>query len=77
MRKDLAETLLASIMGWSDASKATERARLESFASYKFDQYQQFSPGRRFIESLALWLGQFDAGDERQVAYDFVRNRLG
>lgn len=76
MRKDLAETLLASIMGWSDASKATERARLESFASYKFDQYQQFSPGRRFIESLALWLGQFDAGDERQVAYDFVRNRL-
>ena len=76
VRKDLAETLLASIMGWSDATKATERARLESFASYKYDGYQQFAPGRRFTESLALWLGQFAAGDERRDAYDFVRNRL-
>lgn len=76
MRKDLAETLLASIMDWPDATKAAERARLESFASYKFNEYQQFSPGRRFIESLALWLRQFDPGDERRVAYDFVRNRL-
>jgi hypothetical protein len=23
-----------------------------------------------------LWLGQFEAGDERRAAYDFVRNRL-
>lgn len=76
MRKDLAETLLAKIMGWSDAEKATERARLESFAGYKYDEYQQFSPGRRFIESLALWLNQFDPGDERRVAYGFVRDRL-
>ena len=76
MRKDLAETLLASIMGWSDATKATERARLESFASYKYDEYQQFAPGRRFIESLALWLRQFEAGDERRDAYNFVRDRL-
>ena len=76
MRKELAETLLASIMEWPDATKATERARLEAFASYKYDQYQQFSPGRRFIESLALWLRQFKAGAERRAAYDFVRNRL-
>lgn len=76
MRKDLAEGLLAKIMGWSDAEKASERARLESFASYKFDEYQQFSPGRRFIESLALWLAQFDPGEERRVAYAFVRDRL-
>ncbi|UVO52023.1 hypothetical protein M0208_16445 [Sphingomonas sp. SUN019] len=56
MKKDLAENLLAKIMGWTDAEKAMQRARLESFASYKYDEYQQFSPGRRFIESLALWL---------------------
>lgn len=76
MRKDLAETLLAKIMGWSDDEKATERAYLESFASYKYDEYQQFSPGRRFIESLALWLNQFDEGVDRRAAYDFVRRRL-
>lgn len=76
MRKALAESLLTSIMGWTAQEKASERARLESFASYKYDEYQQFSPGRRFIESLALWLRQFDVGAERRVAYDFVCNRL-
>ena len=76
MQKDLAETLLARIMNWDDATKATERARLELFAAYKYDQYQQFAPGRRFLESLALWLRQFTKGAERKLAYEFVRNRL-
>lgn len=76
MKKELAEALLARIMDWSDEEKARERARLETFASYKYDEYQQFSPGRRFIESLALWLGQFRPGDERRTAYDFVCRRL-
>lgn len=76
MKKELAEALLAKIMDWSDQEKARERARLETFASYKYDEYQQFSPGRRFIESLALWLGQFQPGGERRTAYDFVCNRL-
>ena len=35
-----------------------------------------FSPGRRFIESLALWLRQFETKEERRLAYDFVRERL-
>lgn len=76
MKKELAEALLAKIMDWSDQDKARERARLETFASYKYDEYQQFSPGRRFIESLALWLAQFQSGDERRTAYDFVCSRL-
>ena len=42
---------------------------------YKYDEYQQFTPGRRFLESLALWLRQF-ALLERRTAYDFVRKRL-
>lgn len=76
MKKELAETLLAKIMDWSDQEKARERARLETFASYKYDEYQQFAPGRRFIESLALWLGQFEPGMQRRTAYDFVCDRL-
>lgn len=76
MKKELGERLLAKIMNWTDAEKAAERARLEAFASYKYDEYQQFSPGRRFIESLALWLRQFKPGEERTIAYEFVRNRL-
>ena len=76
MQRDLAETLLARIMDWDDSTKASERARLDLFAAYKYDQYQRFAPGRRFLESLALWLRQFKSGDERKVAYEFVRNRL-
>ena len=76
MQRELAENLLARIMNWDDATKAKERARLQFFAAYKYDQYQQFAPGRRFLESLALWLRQFNTPEERRVAYEFVRERL-
>ena len=76
MQRELAENLLARIMDWDDATKAEERVRLDRFAAYKYDQYQQFAPGRRYLESLALWLRQFKKGDERRIVYDFVRDRL-
>lgn len=76
MRDELAEALLAKVMGWSDEEKARERPILQDFARYKYDEYQQYAPGRRFIESLALWLRQFETLAERKVAYDFFRTRL-
>lgn len=76
MRDELAEALLAKIMNWSDEEKARERPILQDFARYKYDEYQQYAPGRRFIESLALWLRQFRTLDERRVAYDFFRSRM-
>ncbi len=76
MRAELAENLLAKVMGWSDEEKARERAILQDLARYKYDEYQQYAPGRRFIESLALWLRQFVTAEERKTAYDFVRKRL-
>ena len=76
MRRELAENLLSAIMGWDEIDKASERSRLELFAAYKYDQYQQFAPGRRFIESLALWLKQFGNKREREIAYEFVKERL-
>ena len=76
MKDDLAQVLLAKIMGWSDAQDAEERPYLQVMATYKYDEYQQFSPGMRFIESLACWLKQFKTIDERKKAYDFVKNRI-
>lgn len=75
MRDALAERLLANVMTWSAADVARERPILQALASLKYDEYQQFSPGMRFVESLALWLEQFEVS-ERQVAYDFIRARL-
>lgn len=76
MRDELAEALLARVMGWDQQKVAQERAVLQDMAHYKYDEYQQFAPGQRFIESLALWLAQFPAGEARTVAYEFIRRRL-
>ena len=76
MQRDLAEKLLAQIMCWSDDEKAEEWQALQAFATYKYDEYQQFMPGRRFLESLALWLRQFESERDRPAAYSFVRKRL-
>jgi hypothetical protein len=45
-------------------------------AAYKYDEYQQFSPGMRFVESLARWLYQFATIEERRRAYEFVKTHL-
>ena len=76
MHRDLAERLLSQILNWGAEEKAAERGLLEDFAAYKYDEYQQFAPGRRFLESLALWLRQFQSLDERRTAYEFVKTRL-
>ena len=56
VRDLLAEQLLAKVMGWTQEDVARERPDLQAMASYNYDEYQQFSPGMRFVESLALWL---------------------
>ena len=63
-------------MGWSDVDTATrEYAWLRLMAVAKYDGYSDFRAGSRFIESLAIWLKQFDQSD-RQCAYEFIKNRL-
>ena len=75
MKDSLAEKLLAHVLKWSAEDVARERPILQAMAVYKYDGYEQFSPGMRFVESLARWLSQFEMAD-RQVAYDFIKNRL-
>jgi hypothetical protein len=75
MKDDLAELLLAKVMEWTPENVASERPVVQAMAAYKYDEYGQFSPGMRFVESLALWLNQFSL-EERQAAYNFVKKRL-
>lgn len=75
MKEILAEKLLARVLAWEPSDVARERPLLQAMASLKYDTYEQFSPGLRFIESLALWLNQFDPAD-RPIAYNFVRSSL-
>ena len=76
MRDQNAQQLLAKVMGWKDEETVRRHVPvLQLLADYKYDHYQQFGPGKRFIESLALWLNQFEPTD-RQVALELVRDRL-
>lgn len=76
MRDALAERLLAEVMAWTPEDIARERPDLQAMAAYKYDEYQQFGPGMRFIESLASWLGQFELPNQRRTAYEFVKGKL-
>ena len=76
MKEALAEKLLARVLQWGPEEMSQERPVLLNLAAYKYDEYQQFSAGSRFIESLTLWLNQFETTDERRLAYDFVKHKL-
>jgi hypothetical protein len=76
VRDRLAEELLARVLQWTNEEVAQERPVIQALAAYKYDEYQQFSAGSRFIESLALWLNQFATTQERRIAYEFVKTRL-
>lgn len=66
---------LSILLGWDDETAQAEFAWLRLMSRMKYDDYQDFLAGIRFIESLADWLQQFRA-DEREYAYRFIRSRL-
>jgi hypothetical protein len=76
MRDQNAQQLLAKVMDWKDEDTVRRYVpKLQLLADYKYDHYQRFGPGKRFVESLALWLNQFQRSD-RTVALDFVTEQL-
>ena len=78
MKDSLADALLGEVMGWSDPEPDTveKLQRLQILARHKYNHYEQFRPGRKFIESLAAWLRQFRSRNEREVALNFVLKHL-
>lgn len=75
MKTELAERLLGTVMEWDIKRYKEEIKYVQAISTYKYDDYQQFSPGMKFIESLALWLNQFK-NEEKEIAYNFVKNNL-
>ncbi|MBS1773931.1 MAG: hypothetical protein JST82_13820 [Bacteroidetes bacterium] len=76
MNSALAESILVQIMGWNQDQISKERPLIQAMGNFKYDEYQQFSPGRRFTESLVNWLNQFQTIEERNTAYDFLKSHL-
>src|SRR6185295_1735520 len=76
MRTTLAEKLLTKIMNWNPEEIDRERPLLQAMANLKWNEYQQFSPGTRFLESLVKWLQQFETLDDRKIGYRLVSDYL-
>jgi hypothetical protein len=75
VKDELAESLLAAVMGWGSEEVAAHVPALQALASFKYDEYEGFSAGVKFVERLASWLDQFSA-DERHTAISFVLKQL-
>ncbi|MHA7296705.1 phosphoribosyltransferase-like protein [Pseudarthrobacter sp. MDT1-22] len=76
MKALLAEQLLAEVTGIKDLTRLSDvTQRLRTLADIKYDDYGGYTPGVRFIESLAVWLSEFNPSD-RETALDFVLHRL-
>lgn len=75
MKQDLAERVLGQIMDWDSNRCVEEFGALQLKARFKFDNYQDFVAGGRFLESLARWLQQF-APEDRETAYSIVKDHL-
>lgn len=75
MKESLVEQLLSKIMEWEDNKIVEELPKIQFMAEMKYDHYDQFMPGTRFLGSLSKWLSDFDKED-RNIMFDFVKNKL-
>jgi hypothetical protein len=75
MKDDVAERLLSTIMGWDASQAAGPLRQIQILSSLKYDEYEGYRPGVKFVESLARWLAQFQQS-ERPAALDFVLHRM-
>lgn len=76
MEEKLSERLLSIELGWDIEIAQNEISKIRYLAAVKYDGYRNFEPGRRFMESLVLWLRNFDTRDEKISAYQFAMNRM-
>lgn len=75
MNQELALKVLSQIMDWDLDRARKEDAWLRLMSRVKYDGYQDYRAGARFVESLANWLQQFEPS-EREAAYSFIRHNL-
>lgn len=74
MNQDFILGKLSEIMQWDTARARAEFAWLALMSKMKYDGYQDFRAGARFVECLADWVQQFPTIPEREIAYGFVRH---
>ncbi|WP_067851611.1 hypothetical protein [Mycolicibacterium wolinskyi] len=75
VKAEMANQLLSSLLDMGDDLDEV-LAKLQAHATWKWDRYEGFRVGRRFLESLARWLQQFEDIEMRRRWVNFVLNDL-
>lgn len=76
MKAELAESILKAVVAWDVDRFAKELQDIQVISEYKYNDYQQYTHGMRFVESLALWLRKFKSQEEKEVAYSLIKKHL-
>lgn len=76
MKSELAERLLATVMQWESSTLAQFGPALQALAEIKYDEYEGYHPGEKFLENLVRWLWQLRTIEEREIAIRFVLEKL-
>jgi hypothetical protein len=75
MTNEMAQAFLSKVLEKGDFFDE-QRKYFQNMARYKYDDYQQYAPGMRFIERFALWLKQILDETDRASIATFIRDRL-
>lgn len=78
MRYDIAQSILQCTMKdvWDLSKEDDETRDIQIISEIKYDDYQQYTHGMRYVESLALWMRQFDNKEDRELAYRMIKEQL-
>lgn len=76
MRTSLANQLLRTLVGLDEEEESELVPQLMAMAELKWDSYQGFDAGQRFMESLARWLQGFPDQPTRRRWLGFLLSRL-
>lgn len=76
MKDTVAERVLARVMGWNSAEVSEYGPRIQLLAAHKYDSYEGYRPGVKFLENLSGWLYQFEDPKDRRSAIRFVLDDL-
>ncbi len=76
MKTSLANQLLRTLVGLSEEREADLVPQLMTMAELKWDTYEGFRAGQRFMESLARWLQGFPDQEASERWLDFLLSHL-
>lgn len=76
MKTSLANQLLRTLVGLEEEEEVVLVEQLMTMAELKWDSYEGFGAGQRFMESLARWLRGFPDESARRRWLDFLLEQL-